>query len=247
MSVILHLQDIVDKDLNYKTAGRNISMPIKVLLVDDHKIMRSGLKRLLRDDDEIEIIGQADSGIEALDLVRQLSPDVVIMDIRMPNPNGIEAASQVKRDYPETKIIGLSMHSSKKFVTGMLKAGADGYLLKDCGPDELKKAIHAVMQGHTYLSPSITDTVVDDFVKEPQERNDPENVFSVLTHREIEVLQLLAEGNTTKQIGLKLHISPKTVEAHRLRVMKKLEIDNIANLTKYAIQEGLTSSEPQAE
>jgi DNA-binding NarL/FixJ family response regulator len=140
------------------------------------------------------------------------------------------------------KIIALSMHSGKKFVVEMLKAGACGYLLKDCAADELTNAIKSVIESNNYLSPAITDVVIENYVRGDSKAG--ESAFSVLTQREREVLQLLAEGNTTKQIALQLYISPKTVEAHRLRIMKKLDIDNIAKLTKYAIQEGLTSPEP---
>jgi DNA-binding NarL/FixJ family response regulator len=164
------------------------------------------------------------------------------MDISMPDLNGIEATSQITKESPNVKIIALSMHSAKRFVTEMFKVGAMGYLLKDCGYDELARAIRTVAEGKTYLSPSISDVVVEGMVH-AEEKGQP-SAFTVLTPREREVLQLMAEGNTTKQIGLLLHISPKTVEAHRLRVMNKLDIDNVAQLTKYAIQEGLTSPEP---
>jgi DNA-binding NarL/FixJ family response regulator len=160
----------------------------------------------------------------------------------MPDINGMDATAEVVRDFPNTKIIALSMHSAKKFVREMFKAGASGYLLKDCEFDELANAIRIVMEGKSYLSPEITDVVLDGYVND--ETEEQSSVFSILSKRERQVLQLMAEGLTTKQIGLKLHISPKTVEAHRLHVMEKLEIDNIAQLTKYAIQEGLTSPEP---
>ena len=217
-------------------------MSIRILLADDHAIVRDGLSKSFQEQENMEIIGQAQDGLTTVELAREHSPDLIIMDIGMPDLNGIEATRQILRDSPKVKIIGLSMHSGKRFVTEMFKAGAKGYLPKDCEFEELIDAIQAVMGGKMYLSPSITDVVVDNYI-----RTSPGNqssAFSVLTPREREVIQLMAEGNSTKQIGLRLYISPKTVEAHRLRIMKKLDIDNVAQLTKYAIQEGLTSPEP---
>ena len=164
------------------------------------------------------------------------------MDIGMPDLNGIDATRQIIKDYPKVKIIGLSMHSGKKFISEMLKAGASGYLLKDCAFEELITAIKTVLEGKTYLSPSITDVIVENYVRPSGQEE--HSAFSMLSQREREVLQLLAEGKTTKQIGMALHISSKTVEGHRLRIMSKLNIDNVASLTKYAIREGLTSPNP---
>ena len=216
-------------------------MSIKILLADDHAIVRHGISRAIQQQEGMEIAGEANDGLQTIDKVREIQPDVVLMDIAMPGLNGIEATRQVTRDYPNVKVIALSMHSAKKFITEVLKAGASGYLLKDCEFDELVSAVREVMAGKTYISPAIADVVVDNFVRSSPEEGP--SAFSSLTNREREVLQLMAEGKTTKQIGLCLHISPKTVEAHRLRVMNKLEIDNVAQLTKYAIQEGLTSPE----
>jgi DNA-binding NarL/FixJ family response regulator len=217
-------------------------MSIRILLADDHAIIRDGLSKSFQEQENMEIVGQAQDGLTTVELARELSPDLIIMDIGMPDLNGIEATRQILRDSPEVKIIGLSMHSGKRFVTEMFKAGAKGYLPKDCEFEELIDAIQAVVHGKMYLSPSITDVVVDNYIGTPP--GSQSSAFSVLTPREREVIQLMAEGNSTKQIGLHLHISPKTVEAHRLRIMKKLDIDNVAQLTKYAIQEGLTSPEP---
>jgi len=216
-------------------------MAIKILLADDHAIVRHGLAESMMKEEDMEVVGQAKNGLSAIDMVREKTPDVVVMDISMPDINGMDATREILRDFPKVKVIALSMHSAKKFVREMFKAGASGYLLKDCEFDELANAIRTVMKGKSYISPEITDVVVDSYVRTSTE--DKSSVFSDLTKREREVLQLLAEGKTTKQIGLKLHISPKTVEAHRLRVMEKLDIDNVAQLTKYAIQEGLTSPE----
>ena len=196
----------------------------------------------MQQEDDMEVVGQASDGHTTVELARELAPDIVVMDISMPDLNGIEATREIRREAPGVKVIALSMHSAKRYVTEMFRAGASGYLLKDCDFDELTRAIRTVADGKTYVSPSISNVVVEDLVH-TEEKIEP-TAFSLLTQREREVLQLLAEGRTTKQIALRLHISPKTVEAHRLRVMNKLEIDNVALLTKYAIQEGLTTSEP---
>jgi DNA-binding NarL/FixJ family response regulator len=217
-------------------------MSIRIILADDHAVVRDGLAKSLQDQEDLQVIGQAENGLMTVELARELSPDLVIMDIGMPDLNGIEATRQILRESPDVKIIGLSMHSGKKFVTEMFKAGARGYLPKDSELDELLDAIEAVMDGKMYLSPSITGVMVETYIRSAAENKS--SAFSVLTPREREVLQLMAEGNSTKQIGRRLFISPKTVEAHRLRIMNKLEIDNVAQLTKYAIQEGLTSPEP---
>jgi DNA-binding NarL/FixJ family response regulator len=217
-------------------------MSIRILLADDHAIVRDGLARSLQQHENIEVIGQARDGLTTIELVRELSPDLVIMDIGMPDLNGIEATRRILRECPDVKIVGLSMYSGKKFVTEMFKAGASGYLPKDCQFDELVDAIAAVMDGKMYLSSSISGVMVETCIRNPTESES--SPYSLLTPREREVLQLMAEGNPTKQIGRRLYISPKTVEAHRLRIMNKLKIDNVAQLTKYAIQEGLTSPEP---
>jgi len=217
-------------------------MSIRIILADDHAIVRHGLNKLIQQQEDMEVIAQVADGRSTVELTRELSPDMVIMDIGMPDLNGIDATGQIIREFPQVKVIGLSMHSGKKFVIEMLKAGASGYLLKDCALEELTTAIKAVASGKTYLSPSITDVVVENYVRHSQKKES--SAFSLLSQREREVLQLMAEGKTTKQIGLKLHISPKTVEGHRLRIMEKLNMDSVAKLTKYAIQEGLTSPEP---
>ncbi len=216
-------------------------MSIRVILADDHTIVRHGLSKLIQQQEDMEVIAQAGDGHSTVELTRELSPDMVIMDIGMPDLNGIDATRQIINDFPQVKIIGLSMHSGKKFVVEMLKAGASGYLLKDCALEELVTAIKTVAAGKIYLSPSIADVVVDNYVRNSKKKES--SAFSLLSQREREVLQLMAEGKTTKQIGQRLHISPKTVEGHRLRLMSKLDMDSVAQLTKYAIQEGLTSLE----
>jgi len=217
-------------------------MSCRIILADDHTIVRHGLSKLLEQEEDIEIVAETRDGRSTVELARELSPDLVIMDIGMPDLNGIDATRQILRESSKVKILALSMHSGKNFVIEMLKAGASGYLLKECALEELITAVRTVMAGKTYLSPSITDVVVENYVR--CSSGDESTAFSVLSQREREVLQLMAEGNTTKQVARRLHISPKTVEGHRLRMMDKLNIDNIAQLTKYAIQEGLTSPEP---
>ncbi len=189
----------------------------------------------------MEIVGEASDGRSTVEMTKERRPDVVIMDICMPDLNGIEATREIQRDVPGVRVVALSMHSAKRYVTEMFRAGASGYVLKDCDFAELAQAIRAVVQGRTYISPAISDATESD-LSQMTGQVEP-TAFSTLTQREREVLQLLSEGKTTKQIALRLHISPKTVEAHRLRVMNKLQIDNVAQLTKYAIREGLTSEE----
>ena len=215
-------------------------MSIRIVLADDHAIVRHSLSRILQNEPGIDIIGQAQDGHSTVELVKELSPEIVMMDISMPDLNGVEATRLIVKESPTVKVIGLSMHSSDKYVREMFKAGASGYLLKNCPFEELVEAVKAVAQGKIYVSPSVGDIVVNDYISKPDEVS----VFSVLSQREREVLQLITEGKTTRQAAKHLHISPKTVEIHRLRIMNKLNIDNIAQLTKYAIQEGLTSPEP---
>jgi DNA-binding NarL/FixJ family response regulator len=217
-------------------------MGIKIILADDHAMLRHGLSKSLQNEKDMEVIAQAKDGRTTVELAKELSPNIVIMDIGMPDLNGIEATRQIVKENPKVKIIALSMHSSKNFIIEMFKAGASGYLLKDCEFDELVNAIRLVMNNKTYISPAISDVVVDNYMRQPDNAKD--SAFSILSQREREVLQLLTEGKATKQIGKRLHISAKTVEVHRLNLMNKLKIDNIAQLTKYAVQEGLTRPEP---
>jgi len=216
-------------------------MSIRILLADDHKITRQGLRSLLDKQSDMEVVAEAEEGRTTVRLVRELLPDVVIMDVTMPDLNGMEAARQITREFGNVRIVALSMHSDSLFVTEMLKSGASGYLLKDCAFEELARAIRAVVAGKTYLSPSISGVVVDDYLHRLSKADF--SGLDVLTSREREVLQLLAEGRSTKQIALKLHISVKTVETHRRQIMNKLDIHTVAELTKYAIRKGLTSLE----
>lgn len=216
-------------------------MTIRVLIADDHTILRHGLSHSIGQEHDMEVVGEVDEGHKAVELARELSPDVAVMDISMPDLNGIEATRMIQRESPKTRVIALSMHSSKRYVREMFKAGAAGYLLKECEFEELVGAIRLVAQGRTYITPAVTGTLLESCVEDEGQAG--QSAFSLLTQREREVLQLIAEGHTTKQVARRLYISPKTVEAHRLKVMNKLNIDNIAQLTKYAIQEGLTSSQ----
>jgi len=216
-------------------------MSIRILLADDHKITRQGLRSLLDEQPDMEVVAEAEEGRTAVRLARELVPNVVIMDVSMPDLNGMEATRQIVAEFPNIKIIALSMHSDSLFVTEMLRCGASGYLLKDCAFEELERAIRAVIADKTYLSPSISGVVVDDYLHRLSKTDFSDS--QVLSDREREVLQLMAEGNSTKQIALKLHISNKTVETHRRQIMNKLDIHTVAELTKYAIRKGLTSLE----
>ncbi|MCU0588579.1 MAG: response regulator transcription factor [Syntrophobacteraceae bacterium] len=212
-------------------------MELTILLADDHKIVRDGLRALLEKETDMEVIAEAEDGESAVRLVGELNPSVVVMDIGMPDMNGIEATRQIVGSHPGVKVIALSMHSDKRFVGGMLKAGAAGYLLKDCAFGELANAIRAVTQGQTYLSAQITHVVVQGYVR--QAAPSAPAGADVLTGREREVLQLLAEGKSTKDIAAVLRLSARTVETHRQQIMNKLNIHKAAELVKYAIREGV--------
>jgi len=216
-------------------------MSIRILLADDHKITRQGLRSLLEKQPDMEVVAEAEEGRTAVRLVQELVPNVVIMDVSMPDLNGMEATRQIIAEFPNVKIIALSMHSDGLFVTEMLRSGAAGYLLKDCAFEELERAIRTVMDNKTYLSPSISGVMVNDYLHRLSKADFADS--EVLSDREREVLQLIAEGKSTKQIALKLHISIKTVETHRRQIMNKLDIHTVAELTKYSIRKGLTSLE----
>jgi DNA-binding NarL/FixJ family response regulator len=211
----------------------------RILIADDHKITRQGLRSLLESDRELEVVAEAQNGREAVELAKQCSPDVVIIDVSMPGLNGVEATRRIISDNRNVKVIALSMHSDTLFVSEMLKSGAVGYLLKDCAFEELLQAIKTVIDGKTYLSPSISTIVVDDYLHRLAKPYALE--VDVLTDREREVLQLLAEGQSTKQIAIKLHVSAKTIETHRRQIMNKLDLHTVAELTKYAVRKGLTT------
>lgn len=214
-------------------------MNINVLLADDHRIVRQGLRALLEKEGDIEVVSEASNGREAVQFAAEVTPDVVVLDIAMPDMNGIEAARRIIADNPAARILALSMLGDKRFVIEMFSAGAKGYLLKDCAADELVRAIRSVQRGETYLSPRIAGLVVKDFIKMLPEAS--AETSQLLSSREREVLQLLAEGKNTKEIAFILSISSKTVDTFRQNIMKKLELNTIAELTKYAIREGLTT------
>jgi DNA-binding NarL/FixJ family response regulator len=213
-------------------------MTIRILIADDHQIVRQGLRNLLEKEPDMRVVAEADDGRATVRMVREISPDVVIMDVAMPDLNGIEATRQIVAEFPKIKVIALSMYADQRFVLNMLKAGASGYLLKDCAFEELTRAIRLVMSHKTYLSSGVTDIVVKDYTS--GNNSGQPSVFSTLSPREREVLQLMAEGKSTSQIADLLHVSVKTIETHRQQVMHKLNIHSVAELTKYALREGLT-------
>jgi len=214
---------------------------MRILIADDHGIMREGLRSLIEKQDDMEVVGEAKDGQMVVELARELSPDVIIVDITMPNLNGVDAARQILKENEDAKIIALSMHSNRLFVTKMIQTGVLGYVLKSYLFDELVKAIYAVSSKKYYLSPQITDVLVEDCIdKDPEVC---ESVSERLTDRDRHMLQLLSEGQSSKQIALCLGISPKTADAKRRQIMDKLGIYSVAELTKYAVREGLTSLE----
>jgi DNA-binding NarL/FixJ family response regulator len=209
-----------------------------ILIADDHRLLREGLRALL-ERDGFQVVAEADNGRSAVRLAKQLQPDIVITDIAMPDLNGIEATRQISVEAPRSKVLALSMHTESGFVLGILEAGASGYLLKDAAFEELSVAIKAVLKGQIYLSPAIASVVVRQSLGRlgSKVRSQQAN----LSKREREVLQLIAEGNSTKEIAATLYVSAKTVETHRKQIMGKLDIHSVAGLTKYAVREGLTS------
>lgn len=215
---------------------------MRVVLVDDHQIVREGMCALLQKRGDIEVVGQAGDGRTAIEMVKKLQPDVVIMDIGMPNLNGIDAAQQMVAENPNVKILALSTYSEASMVAKMIRAGARGYMLKESAFSELLTGLDAIQEGRTYLCNKIASVVFADYVNMLTNPNWQSQ--DLLTNREREVLQLVAEGHTTKQIAKILNLSPKTVDSHREHIMQKLNIRTIAGLTKYAVQEGLTSHNP---
>ena len=211
-------------------------MSVKIIIADDHKIMRDGLRNMLDKESGMEVVAEAKNGREAVSLAEQLRPDILIMDISMEGLNGIDATRALVAKGLGTRVIALSMHADKRFVAGMFEAGAMAYLLKECSYDELLEAVHQVMSGRTYLCSMISGVMIRDYIQRMRK-----NETSVLSPREKEILQLMAEGSTTKRIADQLQVSVKTVETHRQHIMDKLNIYSIAELTKYAIKEGITS------
>ncbi|MHB9131504.1 MAG: response regulator [Armatimonadota bacterium] len=215
--------------------------PTRIVLADDHGIMREGLRALLEAQDNMQVVGQAENGRRAVQLIRDLRPQVAIIDVTMPDMNGIQATRQAIAEVPEIKVIALSMHADSRAVDQMLKAGALGYVLKDCVFDDLSTAVNSVLADQPYFSPQIANIVLQGYLNPTMRYGSV--ALTLLSDREREVLQLVAEGNSTKEIAAKLFISIKTVEKHRQQIMEKLEMHSVAELTRFAIREGLISLE----
>ena len=216
-------------------------MKYAVVIVEDHQLFRDGLKSMLNKRDDITIVGEAEDGIKAVKLIRKLKPDLVLLDLSMPKMGGISVMKDVKRELPDTRILLLTIHESDQYVLEAFEAGADGYCIKDSSRQELMLAIDSVLQGKTYISPGISDQVMEGFLSN-RKRLKEKTRWDTVTQREREVLKLLAEGHSNKEIGELLHISVKTVEKHRANLIDKLDLHNVAQLTAYAIKQGLVES-----
>jgi len=214
-------------------------MKTKILLADDHQIVRDGLHHLLGREKDMEVVAEVENGRAAVQLAAELSPDVVVMDVSMPDMNGIEATRQILRHDEKIKVVALSMHSDRRYVARMLEAGAAGYLVKDSAIEEVVSAIRSVVAGKRYLSPQIVGMVIEGYVQHLPDGAATRS--AVLTLREREILQLLAEGKSTREIAAALCLSGKTVDTHRRKIMNKLNLHSVAELTKYALREGITS------
>ena len=212
---------------------------VRVLLADDHTLVRAGLRKLLESIPGMEVVGEAGDGLQLLEMVEKLQPQVVLMDIAMPGLNGLEATGRLIKAWPSTRVLILSMHQNAEYVRQALRQGAVAYLLKDAAPMELEWALAAVLRGETYLSPAVSKGVVSDYVHRLRNEEQPADA---LTPRQREVLQLIAEGQSTKEIARRLDLSVKTVETHRTQLMKQLDIHEVAGLVRYAIREGLVSA-----
>jgi len=215
-------------------------MGVKILIADNHKIFREAVGSLLSNELGMEVVGEAEDGRSAVQLARELQPNAVTMEVSMPNLNGIEATRKIAREMPAVKVIALSACRDKRSVREMLKAGASGYVTKECAFEELVAAIRNVASNQTYLCSQVSKIVVDGYINRLSK--DDDSAYSVLTPREREVLQLIAEGKSTKVIAKELYVSAKTIEWHRNQLMKKLGVQSVAELVKYAINEGLTCS-----
>ena len=212
---------------------------LRVILADDHGLVRAGIRSLLEELPGVSVVGEAVDGREAIHLIEAEHPDLVFMDVAMPGLNGLEAARRIAASSPHSRLVILSMHANEEYVLRALHSGVSGYMLKDSSTTELAAAVRAIRQGETYLSPSISSRLTE-YVRRTTEP--PRSSLDQLTPRQREILQLIAEGNTTRQIAHKLGLSPKTVEAHRAQLMDRLDIHDIAGLVRYAIQVGLVSA-----
>lgn len=218
-------------------------MSLRIVLADDHRIMREGLAAMLRQEPDFDVVGQADDGAALVRITRKLQPDVVITDVSMPGLNGIEAIRRILEEAPGVKVLCLSVHTEKLLVAAVMDAGAAGYVLKDCLYEELVRAVRAVVAQQVYISPGIAGVLIQAY-RERQGAGH-KSAFSELTGRELEVVQLIAEGHTTKAIAERLHVSAKTVGTHREHILQKLHLNGTADLTRYAIQEGIVTVEKQ--
>jgi DNA-binding NarL/FixJ family response regulator len=217
-----------------------VAMHVRLLLADDHVLIRQGLKALIEKENGLVVVGEADNGMATVKMVGETSPHVVIMDVAMPDLNGIEATRKIVCEHPQTKVIALSGHANKTYVREMLSAGASAYVLKNRAYEELVRAVQEVMQGRKYLSPDIARGVIDDYVEMAHAVSE-HPAFTILTSREREILQQVAEGRSTKETADTLGVSVKTVETHRRNIMEKLDLHSVAELTKYAVREGVSS------
>ena len=213
--------------------------PCKVIIVDDHTLMRNGLEAMLAIEPDFDVVGVAADGRAAIRLATELEPDIMVIDLSMPRTSGIDAIAQVKRQRPEVKIVALTFHKEDKYIHATLEAGADAYVLKDDSRDELMAALKSVMSGNTYLSPAISAKVVAGYLSGNNVVSQ-DSSWDILTQRERQVIKLIAEGKRTKEIAAYLSLSPKTVEKHRTNLMKKLDLHSVSEVTVYAIQNGLT-------
>ncbi len=227
--------------LENAAGGAAAKEPITVLVVDDHTIFRQGLRRLLEENPRLKVVGEASEGREAIELTKTLAPQVVLMDITMPGLSGLEATRRVRKANPQTHVLILSVHTDEEYIARALEAGATGYIVKEIRAPELFEAIAETAAGRRYLSPPIADTVVDQYLRLRRDRSESESPFQILTAREREILRLLTEGKSSKEIAAELSVSPKTIETHRANIMRKLDIHNIADLVRYAIQRGIVT------
>lgn len=216
---------------------------LRILLADDHQLVRGGLRSLLQSFPDMEIVGETGDGREAVELARRHAPDLVLMDIAMPHLNGLEATARIVKKLPRTRVIILSMHANEEYILQALRAGAVGYLLKNAAPTELEFAIRTVARGETYLSPEISRHVIEEYLGKGN-ADTPPGPLDQLTPRQREILQLVAEGQSTKQMAARLNVSVKTIETHRAQLMERLGIYDVAGLVRYALRHGLTHLDP---